>query len=176
MIPGELIVCHGRDLTLNFSSEKNMQINDEECRLCSGLYSLVIEFDQICLNHCEVPGPIFSKGLCAGPKWCSVGWHGAKPLTLKTVCNPPNQAIKDIVWGGAQIEVMNNRLNDPGVSLWPSLNSCFFSQFPHDILSQRAQKFDLLCGNSPLVGSHFEKENLKGSHDHMIPLWGRNAG
>ncbi len=67
---------------------------------------------------------------------------------------------------------MNNRLNEPGVSLWPSLNSCFFSQFPYDILSQKAQKFNLLCSDSPLVGSHFEKENLKGSCDHVIPLWG----
>ncbi len=90
--------------------------------------------------------------------------------------NPPNQAIEHIVWGGAQIEIFHDRLNDPGISLWPSLNSCFFSQFPHDILSQKAQKFNLLCGDRPLLaGSHFKKENLKGSRDHVIPPWGEEC-
>ncbi len=41
-----------------------MEVNDdEECGLLFGLCSLVIEFDQFCSNHREVPGPIFSFGV-----------------------------------------------------------------------------------------------------------------
>ncbi len=52
-----------------FLLKKNIQINDEKCKLCFGLCSLVIEIDQICSNRREVPGPIFYK---ASPTWKNV--------------------------------------------------------------------------------------------------------
>ena len=73
---------------------------------------------------------------------------------------------------------MGNHCSDYlGVTLIPILSACLLQQFSHHVLPQEAQQFNFTVSDVAwLIGSHIKKENLKGSCDHMIPPWGRNAG
>ncbi len=84
-------------------------------------------------------------------------------VRYKTVCRP-------------QIEIRDNCCDHQRVSLVSLLNTGLLQQHSYDILPKETELFNFCIGDNPsLVGSHFEKENLKGSCDHLIPLWGEEC-
>ncbi len=96
-----------------------------------------------------------------------------KPLTLKRVSKLMHQIMEETMWCRSKVEVRDNCCNNQRVSLVSLLHISLLQQFSYDILVQVTEQFNFCVGDDmSLIGSHFEKENLKGSRDHVTPPWG----